>query len=192
MAAPLPTTSSEVAIDSDSSASYLTPLGLTRYVAVIDEAGGESPSDIADFTQAELIEQFGMKRLHAKKLRKWLDTLDAAAGGEATSSAGSSSPNPAGGGAAATKQSGAAIAAATILPATSAEAAAPANQSAVSTGSAALVFSRVGVSFDAMRSLVETFRTATRWLLEDGVTTRVGVAIINRTLVLERPSGAKV
>ena len=73
MAASLPTTTSDVTVDSESSASYLTSLGLTRYVAVIDEAGGESPSDIADFTQAELIEQFGMKRLHAKKLRKWLN-----------------------------------------------------------------------------------------------------------------------
>ena len=56
-----------------SSASYLIPLNLTQYVAVIDEAGGELPVDIADFTQAELIEEFGMKRLHAKKLRKWLN-----------------------------------------------------------------------------------------------------------------------
>ena len=94
-----------------SSASYLAPLDLIEYVAVIDAAGGELPSDIADFTQAELIEEFGMKRLHAKKLRKWLDTRAASS----EMACDSDTPSPpllplasAGGGAAATKQSDAA------------------------------------------------------------------------------------
>lgn len=56
-----------------SSAMYLAPLNLTQYITVIDLAGGKLPSDIAAFTQAELIKKFEMKRLHAKKLRKWLD-----------------------------------------------------------------------------------------------------------------------
>ena len=59
-------------------------------------------------------------------------------------------------------------------------------------GSGPLVFSRVGVPFEIMQSLVDAFRTAARWLLEDGGTTRVGIAIVDRALVLERPDGAMV
>ena len=48
-------TSAPPTMPARSSASYLAPLNLAEYVTVVDAAGGELPSDIADFTQAELI-----------------------------------------------------------------------------------------------------------------------------------------
>ena len=134
-----------------------------------------------------------MKRLHAKKLRKWLDTR--AASSEVAGA--SDAPSPpllpvasTGEGAVASKQSDAATLAVN-LPATPPSGGAAASKQGAG-GSGPLVFSRVGVPFEVMCSLVDAFRTATRWLLDDGVTTRVGIAIVDRTLVLERPSGAKV
>ena len=190
-------TSAPPTMPARSSASYLAPLNLAEYVTVVDAAGGELPSDIADFTQAELIEEFGMKRLHAKKLRKWLDTRAASA--EVAGASGAPSPPllpvaSAGEGAAASKQSDAATLAVNLPATPPSGGAAASKQSAGGSGSSSgpLVFSRVGVPFEVMQSLVDAFRTATRWLLDDGFTTRVGVAIVDRALVLERPSGAKV
>ena len=55
-----------------SSASYLVPARLSMYVSVFDEWGAEEPGDVESFDEDELIAEFGMKKGHAKRLRKWL------------------------------------------------------------------------------------------------------------------------
>ena len=60
-----------------SSSDYLTKLNLTQYVSTFDAAGWDDPRDLLGMDKDLLITEFGMKRLHAKKLRKWLDILAA-------------------------------------------------------------------------------------------------------------------
>ena len=150
-------TSAPPTLPTKSSASYLAPLNLAEYVTVVDAAGGELPSDIADFTQAELIEEFGMKRLHAKKLRKWLDTR--AASSEVAGAFGAPSPPllpvaSAGEGAPASKQSDAATLAVNLpaTPVTPPSGGAAASKQGAG-GSGPLVFSRVGIPFEVTSHL---------------------------------------
>ena len=60
-------------VRSEGSITYLAPLGLGQYAAIIDANGGESHADIAFLSSEELQEEFDMKRLHALKLKRWLE-----------------------------------------------------------------------------------------------------------------------
>ena len=68
---------------------FLTTLRLTAYAAAFDEAGVETASDLVDMELKDLVKEFAMKKLHAKRLRKYLDehTAAGASGGAAAAAA---------------------------------------------------------------------------------------------------------
>jgi len=53
---------------------FLKPLELSKYAEKFDEEGGDHPVHIERMTEEELVQTFGMARLHARTLRRWLDT----------------------------------------------------------------------------------------------------------------------
>ena len=59
------------------SLAYLSPLNLEQYAPAFDDAGGDDPRDLLAMDAAALVAEFRMKKLHANRLRVWLDTLAA-------------------------------------------------------------------------------------------------------------------
>ena len=58
---------------------YLKPLKLEKYATKFDEEGYEDPDLLMDMGIDELVQEFDMKKGHAKQLRKWLDKRSTAA-----------------------------------------------------------------------------------------------------------------
>jgi len=59
------------------SATFLTPLRLSRYIATFDEmeisGSAENINALMKLTVADFVAEFGMKKIHATKLRDWLN-----------------------------------------------------------------------------------------------------------------------
>ena len=59
-----------------SAATFLIPLKLDRYIEKFDEEGADDPDMMMEYSMAELMEEFGMKKMHAAKLCKWLNRYE--------------------------------------------------------------------------------------------------------------------